>query len=590
MSEHETNPQRQPVSPDAEPSPPTTDLSPAAREQAGSSDQTQQVPVVSDQPAPPAAQAPVFSEQSAPPVHAAPPPVASEQPQAPAAPVPVYSEQPTPPAAADTTAPLPTVEPAPPVSASPVSATPVSASPGTAGAPAGPAPTPYGQPPSPWQHPDRPHQPTWPGNAGYPGGAVPSGGPGPAGSPAAPGQVPGPHGYAPHGYPAGAMPPPSSGAPHYGPLPPGQVPVWAQQPGTQPPQRSGRFGRYALVGVAALVLMAGSGVAGGAIATAFDDNGTTVNRTYSAAPVINAADLPGIAAQVSGSVVSITAGDAGGSGVVLSEDGFVLTNNHVVEGVQGNSVTLTFADGKTARANVVGTDPRTDLAVVKAEGLSGLTAAKLGDSDGMQVGDTVLAIGSPLGLDGSVTSGIISAKDRTIQTGGNQQQDPFSQERQGPVSSISGLLQTDAPINPGNSGGALVNTRGEVIGINTAILTAGQGSGNIGVGFAIPSNKAKSVAESLRNGDKVSHPSLGVSVNDADGGGALIGAVNENSPAAKAGLRQGDVVKKFGDKSIADSDDLVAAVQSGKVGDSVQITFTRNGSEQTATVTLAEAS
>jgi putative serine protease PepD len=368
------------------------------------------------------------------------------------------------------------------------------------------------------------------------------------------------------------------------------VPVWAQQPGAPPQQRSGRFGRYALLGVAALVLMAGSGVAGGAIATALDDSPTTVNRTYAAAPVINAADLPRIAAQVENSVVSITTGSGEGSGVVLSEDGYVLTNNHVVESAQRDTVSVVFADGKTASAKIVGTDPRTDLAVVKADGVSGLAAAKFGDSDAIQVGDTVLAIGSPLGLQGSVTSGIISAKDRTIQAGGNQQQDPFSQQQQGPVSSISGLLQTDAPINPGNSGGALVNTNGEVIGINTAIATSGQSSGNIGVGFAIPSNKAKEVADALRNGEKVSHPSLGVSVNDADGGGALIGAVNENSPAAKAGLKQGDVVKKFGDKNISDSDDLVAAVQSGKVGDTVQITYTRNGQEQTATVTLAEAS
>ncbi|GAB3514357.1 trypsin-like peptidase domain-containing protein [Phytohabitans suffuscus] len=457
-------------------------------------------------------------------------------------------------------------------------------------APAGPPPGVYGPSPSPWQHPDRVHQPTWPGNPGYSGAAVP-----PVTAPPASGPGPVSPGPAAHGpVPPGAVPPPASGAPLYGPLPPGQVPVWAQPPGAPPQhqQRSGRFGRYAMLGVAALVLMAGSGVAGGAIATALDSNSpTTINRTYSAAPILNQGDLPAIAAKVAGSVVSITAGNAGGSGVVMSADGFVLTNNHVVESVGGGgTVSLTFADGKTAQAKVVGTDPRTDLAVVKAEGVSGLTPATFGDSDGMQVGDTVLAIGSPLGLDGSVTSGIVSAKDRTIQTGDDQQQDPFSRQQQAPVSSISGLLQTDAPINPGNSGGALVNTRGEVIGINTAILTAGQGSGNIGVGFAIPSNKAKSVADALRNGEKVSHPSLGVSVNDADGGGALIGSVTAGSPAAKAGLQQGDVVVKFGDKNISDSDDLVAAVQSGKVGDQVQITFKRNGQEQTATATLAEAS
>ncbi|MGN9906498.1 trypsin-like peptidase domain-containing protein [Phytohabitans sp. LJ34] len=555
MSEHETNPQRQPVSPDAEPSHPTTEFPAAAWERSDSSDQTQQVPVVSEQPAP----APVVSEQPAP------APVVFEQP----APAPVVFEQPAP--APDTTAAIPAAGPVPP-------------------APAGAPPGSYGPPPSPWQHPDRAHQPTWPGNAGYAGGAAPPAAPAPVGAGPVPLGPPSP-GPAAHGpVPPGAVPPPASGPPIYGPLPPGEVPVWAQQPGVPPQrQRSGRFGRYAMLGVAAVVLMAGSGVAGGAIATALDDSGTTVNRTYSAAPVINAADLPRIAAQVENSVVSITTGSGEGSGVVLTADGFVLTNNHVVEGARGDTVSVVFADGKTASAKIIGTDPRTDLAVVKADGVSGLAAAKFGDSDATQVGDTVLAIGSPLGLQGSVTSGIISAKDRTIQAGGNQQQDPFSQQ-QAPASSISGLLQTDAPINPGNSGGALVNTNGEVIGINTAIATSGQSSGNIGVGFAIPSNKAKEVADALRNGEKVSHPSLGVSVNDADGGGALIGAVTANSPAAKAGLQQGDVVKKFGDKTISDSDDLVAAVQSGKVGDTVQITYSRNGQEQTATATLAEAS
>ncbi|GAA4435742.1 trypsin-like peptidase domain-containing protein [Phytohabitans houttuyneae] len=600
MSEHETNPQRQPVSPDAEPSHPTTELLPAAREQSAASDQTQQVPVVSEQSTPPTPAPSAVPDAPAPSntapdvtaqIPAVPPtPPASTGPAVPSAP-PAPSTPSVPSAPPASTAPaVPSAPPAPSGPAVP-SAPPAWSGPavpsGPAAAPTGPPPGGYAPPSSPWQHPDRAHQPTWPGNAGYAGAGVPPvTAPPAAGGPLPHGQVsPGPAMH-------GPVPAPASGAPHYGPLPPGQVPVWAQQPGAPPQrERSGRFGRYAMLGVAALVLMAGSGVAGGAIATALDDNSpTTVNRTYSAAPILNQADLPGIAAKVAGSVVSIAAGNASGSGVVMSEDGYVLTNNHVVADAQNSTVKLTFADGKTANAKVVGTDPRTDLAVVKAEGVSGLSAATFGDSDGMQVGDTVLAIGSPLGLDGSVTSGIISSKDRTIQTGNDQQQDPFSQQQQAPVSSISGLLQTDAPINPGNSGGALVNTRGEVIGINTAILTAGQGNGNIGVGFAIPSNKAKSVADALRNGEKVSHPSLGVSVNDADGGGALIGAVNENSPASKAGLQQGDVVTKFGDKTIGDSDDLVGAVQSGKVGDQVQITFKRNGQEQTATVTLAEAS
>jgi putative serine protease PepD len=338
-------------------------------------------------------------------------------------------------------------------------------------------------------------------------------------------------------------------------------------------------------GALVLALMLGSGVAGGVIANALDDRGPV--RTYTAAPVIDSADLPSIAASVEHSVVSITTNGGEGSGVVLSADGFVLTNNHVVSGAE--SVRVVFASGRFATARVVGTDVKTDLAVLKAEGVSDLTPARFGDSDAMRVGDTVLALGSPLGLQGSVTAGIISARDRTIRAGSDQSS-PFDRRSGVGIVSISGLLQTDAPINPGNSGGALVNTRGEVIGINTAIATSGQGNGNIGVGFAIPSNKAKAVAETLQQGKKVSHATLGVSVTTAEHGGALIAAVLPDSPAAKAGISQGDVITKFGDRQINEADDLVTAVQAGKVGDRVELTFFRNGVEQKATVTLAETS
>jgi putative serine protease PepD len=340
--------------------------------------------------------------------------------------------------------------------------------------------------------------------------------------------------------------------------------------------------------------MLGSAVAGGATAVAlFDNNGTPSAQEAAAAPVINRSSLAEISKKVEPSVVSITTGSGEGSGVIMSEDGYVLTNNHVVASAQGDTVTVVFDNGKSARATIVGTDPKTDLAVVKAEGVSGLAAATFGDSGSVQVGDTVLAIGSPLGLQGSVTAGIISAKDRTIRTGGEQQPDsPFpSQQQQQSTTSLSGLLQTDAPINPGNSGGALVNTNGEVIGINSAIATSGQGNGNIGVGFAIPSNKAKDVADTLRSGGKVSHPVLGVSVSENDTGtGALVSAVTPNSPAAQAGLQQGDIVTEFDGQAVNDSDALVAAVQSHKVGDRVELKYTRDGAEKTATVTLAEAS
>ncbi|WBB98114.1 trypsin-like peptidase domain-containing protein [Solwaraspora sp. WMMA2059] len=384
--------------------------------------------------------------------------------------------------------------------------------------------------------------------------------------------------YAGHGY----------SQPHVSWSPP---PGAAAQAGAQPPPN--RLGRIVAGSAVVLALMLGSGAVGGAVVAAFDNGGaapavqTGSNGGGSAAPVIDRSSLAEIADAVQDSVVSISTGSGEGSGVVLNAEGFILTNNHVVESARGGSVTVYFADGGSASGGVVGTDARTDLAVVKVDDVDGLSPATLGDSSTMRVGDTVLALGSPLGLQGSVTAGIISAQDRTISVGGGQQQSPFGGG--GQVSSMSGLLQTDAPINPGNSGGALVNTNGEVIGINTAIATSGQGEGNIGVGFAIPSNKANDVAEALMAGEEVSHPYLGVSVTAADEGGALIAAVEDGSPADQAGLAQGDVVVRIGDTPVNDSDDLVAAVQSGQVGEQIEITYERDGEARTASATLVDA-
>jgi putative serine protease PepD len=376
-----------------------------------------------------------------------------------------------------------------------------------------------------------------------------------------------------------------------------QVPDWAQPVGTDQggPARAQRGRRIFVAGAAAVLIALGAGSVGAVTALALDNNDgtTTVNTGNSSVTrVVDRSSLAQIAAAVQDSVVSITTDSGEGSGVILSADGYVLTNNHVVSTAQGNTVQVIFANGKKATANIVGTDPRTDLAVVKASGVSGLKPATFGDSSQMQVGDTVLALGSPLGLEGSVTAGIISAKDRTIQSGSDQTpQNPFGgqQQQQQQSTTMSGLLQTDAPINPGNSGGALVNTNGQVIGINSAIATQGQNSGNIGLGFAIPSNKAKVVANDLIAGKKVSHPALGVSVTEAEGGGALVSNVTANSAAAKAGLLQGDVITSVNGKTINDSDDLVGIIQSANVGDKVTIVFTRDGAQKTATATLAEA-
>jgi putative serine protease PepD len=382
---------------------------------------------------------------------------------------------------------------------------------------------------------------------------------------------------------------------------PGQdIPAWAAPVGTEQrdPARSARGRRILVTGAVAVLIALGAGGVGAATALAFDDHGSTATvqtGNSSVTRVVDRSSLAQIAAAVRDSVVSITTESGEGSGVILSADGYIVTNNHVVATAQGNTVQVIFANGKKATATIVGTDPRTDLAVVKATGVTGLKPAKFGSSAAMQVGDTVLALGSPLGLEGSVTSGIISAKDRTIQSSSEDQQTPQNpfgggqQQQQGASTTMSGLLQTDAPINPGNSGGALVNTNGEVIGINSAIATSGQNSGNIGLGFAIPSDKARQVAQDLMAGRKVSHPALGVSVTEADGGGALVSTVTPDSAAAKAGLQQGDVITSVNGKPINDSDDLVGVVQSGSVGDKVTIVFTRNGAEKTVTATLAEA-
>jgi putative serine protease PepD len=200
------------------------------------------------------------------------------------------------------------------------------------------------------------------------------------------------------------------------------------------------------------------------------------------------ANLSDVAAKVLPSVVSINTGTAVGSGVVITQDGAILTNNHVVATARGTSVQVTFSDGRSAQAQIVGTDETSDLAIIKISGGGTFTPLAFADSSTVHVGDTVLAIGSPLGLDGSVTSGIVSALNRTIDEG---------QDGQSAAAKITGAIQTDAAINPGNSGGALVNTAGELIGINTAIATSGQTAGSIGVGFAISSNTAKTVAQHL---------------------------------------------------------------------------------------------
>ncbi len=407
--------------------------------------------------------------------------------------------------------------------------------------------------------------------------------------------------------------PPPSGFPTTGGYPTSSYPAYPtdaattggypaagyQPPGQAKPARGRKAGAVAGIAGLALLLALGGGVAGGAIMHSLDKNDrVTVNGNGVVVdnnPIIDRSSLASIASKVSPSVVSITTQSAEGSGVVLSADGYVLTNNHVAATAGGKTVDITFTSGNTVKATLVGTDPKTDLAVYKAENVSGLTVATFGDSSALQVGDTVLAIGSPLGLDGSVSAGIVSALNRTIdESSDSSPQDPFGQGQQSqntsPTATIAGAIQTDAAINPGNSGGALVNTNGQVVGINTAIATNGGADGNIGVGFAIPSNRAKQVADDIIKGVEISHPQLGVGVSTADdNAGALVGSVTAGSAADKAGIKVGDVITSFDGKTVHTSDDLLNDVQSGTVGKSVPLSLTRSGASQTVTVTLGEA-
>jgi serine protease Do len=264
-----------------------------------------------------------------------------------------------------------------------------------------------------------------------------------------------------------------------------------------------------------------------------------------------------------------------GSGVIISKDGYVLTNNHVIEGAK--EVTVTLSDHQEHKARIVGRDPKTDLAVLKIEGGGTFPAATLGDSDHLKVGDWVIAIGNPFGLNNTVTSGIVSAKGRVIGAG------PYDN-----------FIQTDASINPGNSGGPLFNMKGEVVGINTAIISQGQG-----IGFAIPVNTVKPLVPQLETKGSVTRGYLGVTIQTItpalekalklqEQKGALVADVTKDSPAAKAGVQRGDVIVAFNGKDVTDSHDLPALVASTPIGQQATVTILRNGQKMQLAVKVGE--
>ncbi|GAA3189527.1 MULTISPECIES: trypsin-like peptidase domain-containing protein [Streptomyces] len=510
----------------------------------------------------------------------------------------------------------------------PPEAEPQTAPQASAGAPTSASAAPAA-PPAPGTPPP-PAAPPAPPGAAAPGGAASgpvASGPVPPG-PAASGHEP-PHGPAGHpGEPGHGAPGPSApgaygapGAP--GGEPTGQLPAYgggggwgAQQPpygggggngwGTpegQPPRRR-NGGLVAAVLVAALVAGGVGGGIGFWAAGRNEGSSTTVTAPGDAGALNRKpTSVAGIAAKALPSVVTIEAqgatGEGGtGTGFVYDKQGHILTNNHVVaSAAEGGKLTATFSDGKKYAAEVVGRAQGYDVAVIKLKNASDakLNPLPLGKSSQVQVGDATIAIGAPFGLSGTVTTGIISAKDRPV----------ASSDGGGSSASYMSALQTDASINPGNSGGPLMDAGGNVIGINSAIQSAGNGgmggegeqSGSIGLGFAIPIDQARRVAQDLiRTGQPV-YPQIGVQVSMKDtGNGATIAetgnggsdSVTPNGPADRAGLRPGDTITKLDDTVIDSGPTLISEIWQHKPGDKITLTFQRDGKEHTAEVTLGQ--
>ncbi|MFI5616127.1 S1C family serine protease [Streptomyces sp. NPDC051567] len=415
---------------------------------------------------------------------------------------------------------------------------------------------------------------------------------------AAPAQPPAPAGYGAEGWP-----PPPPTIPAYGAGDGHGGGGWGAPPapdGTPPPKRKGKGGLVASVLVAAL-LVGGVGGGVGYWAAERSRNGTGSTTITASTPKDlkrEAGSIAGLAAGALPSVVTIEAsagdGEAGtGTGFVYDQQGHILTNNHVVaSAANGGKLTATFSDGKKYPAEVVGRAQGYDVAVLKLKNPpSGLKPLPLGDSDKVAVGDSTIAIGAPFGLSNTVTTGIVSAKNRPVASG----------DGSSGKNSYMSALQTDASINPGNSGGPLLDGRGAVIGINSAIQSAGNGSfgggqaGSIGLGFAIPINQAKNVAESLIKTGQPVYPVISVSVDlqsKVDGakiseqGASANELVDPNGPAGKAGLKPGDVITELGGKPIDSGPTLISEIWTYKPGDTVKLTYLRGGKPTTVDITL----
>jgi putative serine protease PepD len=367
---------------------------------------------------------------------------------------------------------------------------------------------------------------------------------------------------------------------------PSEIPWWQASAETKPVRvvSSRSTSNFFVVAVVIALLAGGFGAAiGRSSAPNLAANLVQTTNSIERAPD----SIAGLAARVIPAVVSISvkgfSGSGTGSGFFLDSDGFILTNNHVVEAAaRSGTISVELSDGKKYRAKLIGRDSSYDLAVLKIE-VVGAPTLQLGNSEQVQVGDAVIAIGSPLGLSGTVTSGIISSKNRAVTTGNGSGE-----------SSFINALQTDAAINPGNSGGPLVDATGAVIGVNSAIATLGFSSqaGSIGLGFAIPINQAKKTAEQLITTGSATYPIMGISVDTRfTGTGALITSegvgVTPGGPADKIGLKAGDVIIEFDGVEVDNSDELIVMIISKNVGDKIKIKYKRNSLIKDATVTLA---
>ncbi|MDO9484891.1 MAG: trypsin-like peptidase domain-containing protein [Actinomycetota bacterium] len=361
-----------------------------------------------------------------------------------------------------------------------------------------------------------------------------------------------------------------------------QLPFNWTTPAPAPKPRNRAVMIVAALGVTALVAGAAGGAVGyvAASSTLPTASASTFDTTSPSVPADGS--ISAVAAAVQPAVVQLNVagadGQGTGSGFIISSDGYLITNNHVAGGASENGIDVLFADGTQVKGQLVGANAGYDLAVVKVD-KSNLPTVPIGSSAGLLVGDSVIALGSPLGLQGTVTSGIVSALNRPVTAGGDS----------GDSSSFINAIQTDAAINPGNSGGPLVNGKGAVIGVNSAIASmgAGQAAGSIGLGFAIPIDTAKRIADEIINTGSAKTPVIGVQLDTSfTGPGAKVSTVTAGGASEAAGLQEGDVITKVNSTTIADGTQLIVTIRSFAPGDRVQVTLTREGETITLPVVL----